>query len=173
MSFWEKFDEEQFLRQRRINLKDINKGYPDIFEAEWNKFLQSFDCSYFEGIDYKDLNGDGQPELFVSGPLVWRDGEEYIFQQTSLGLRMILFDPSNIENEIKNNKINGFPELVFKSNWSGGERTVTHYAYNGRAYLASKCFSEETMVRVNGEMIQVEKPRVSVTGCRRRDRIVD
>jgi hypothetical protein len=165
---WNNMDRQQFVQLRRSFLE---RAFPEVevrekIVTEWG--LKDLSCTYFAGAKPKDLNQDGVPEFVVTGRFEWRNGEEFIYAQTENGLKLILIDGYNIKTRIESKRRHGFPDITYFSNWSGGEREVKTYRFDGRVYVESECFSENHFIPRNGEIIQVDKLVRTRTKCDRR-----
>jgi len=156
-SFWEKLDKKNFIRIKVKELRNLNRDYPDLLREGVAKFERTFDCSYFgDRVEYTDLNGDAANELFVSGKFWMRDGEEFVFQEFNRKLKMILYEPYVIEKEVDSKTTRGFKNIRYMSNWTGGDRDVVDYTYDGKVYRPTRCFNETHFLKRNGEMLELK-----------------
>lgn len=152
VAFWEHLDKEQFLRQKQAYYRELQREHGrHFFSAEAKGLRQNFNCSYFTGVEYDDLNGDGIEELRVGGPFIHRDAEEFVFERSDRGLRMILADIYNIEFELRETTSHGFRDIVYSSNWSGGTRSIKHYKFDGRVYRQYKCYGQTNKIERNAQ----------------------
>jgi len=168
VSFWEKLDKEQFLRQQRAQL---DKSDAQRAKDRFADFERTFGCSHFLGVDREDLNNDGVDELKVQAEGGMRDWPTYVFQQTDSGLRMILAEAWTFEEEPATTTTHDFRDLVYFTNYSGGYREITHYQFDGKTYVPTKCFSEDHFVNRNGDHIPVDTPIAKRISCRDRSRV--
>jgi len=169
VSFWEKLDKEQFVRQQKAQL--LRNSGKEYFDKDFESFKEGFGCSYFTDVSRVDLNGDGLDEIQVQGEGGMRDWPTYIFRETDSGLRMILAEGWSFAETESGTGDRGFRNLAFTTNYTGRYREITHYRFIGKSYVATKCFSEDEYVRRNGDMIPLEKPMRKSISCRDRSRV--
>jgi hypothetical protein len=125
-------------------------------QDEWKDLDEVFYCSDLSRIVKEvDLNNDGENEIFISGKEVSNrgDSETYIFQKKNGKYKIILFDPSSIEKDIKRNKTKKYSDLVFSTNYVTTRRTHSIYKFNGERYERKKCLSEDHEIWKNGKII--------------------
>lgn len=169
VSLWEKLDKGQFLRQQEALLleRDPTRG-----RKRFADFEETFGCSYFLGVDREDLNGDGIDELKAQGEGGMRDWPTYVFQQTELDLRMILAEAWTFEQPSDGRFNHGYRDIVYETNYTGSYREITRYKFDGRHYISTNCYSEDSFENRNGDMVPLDKPVVKRISCRDRGRVV-
>lgn len=155
--------ENQYLLTVWNHLKK-DEDYKELFRRE-NKVT---DCSEVLGIsDAVDLNNDEEKEAVVSDN-GWRNG---VFSQSFWIVRKvgndykIILEGKNVEYEPKNQTTNGFFDINITTKWSGGERSLHLYQFNGSNYVPKKCYVEYDWVLKNDDWIQLEKPVISRVPC--------
>lgn len=184
VSFWEKLDKDAFLqfKKREIKIRNVDAAftsYPNSddsfreFEKDWNNFQTKFNCAYFSGIEdevgWADLNNDGEKEIFVIGEFSRYHGEKelFVFQKKKDVWKLILFDVGNEETRIRDNKTNGHFDIETKTSFSGGNRSIDTFRFNGKNYEERNCLSENTVIKKANETIVVDKPVVFREKCYR------
>lgn len=161
--FWENLDKDAFLKFKSLELKSLN--YPKDFQENWGA-SKNFDCSHFGGIEKEiDLNNDGEKEIFVVGIWYMRDSERMVFQKVNGQLKVIMYDLGSFEDEILEHKTNGFRDVKEITNWSGAERSIRIYNFDGKRYKKKKCFVESYMINKNGNMVLVNNSVITRTSC--------
>jgi hypothetical protein len=141
-----------------------DKDYKKLFDRE-NKIT---DCSEVLGVGgVVDLNNDGDKEL-IANDNGWLNG---VFSQSFWIVRKvgndykIILEGKNVEYEPKNQTTNGFFDINITTKWSGGERSLRLYQFNGSNYVPKKCYLEYDWILKNDDWIQLEKPVISRVPC--------
>lgn len=167
--FRDRLDKEAFLRLKRNQAEVSNEDGSASFQAQWARLSEKFTCKRFSDIEQKDLNDDGEEEIFAKGEITSNrsDREIFVFQSENGKLKPILYDVAGSFVEPTEKKFNGFSEIIIKSeHFTYGGRRVNRYRFNGKFYEPIKCVTEyEWETGVNGKTINYKKPRIEVETC--------
>jgi len=164
--FWRDLDKKQFVEIKRQYIISKNDSYPELFAEDWQKFLKRFGCRYFSIQRAVDLNGDGIKELLVEGEYggYKYDVEWFVFRRESDRWRVVLF---HVGDSVKVGwgKSKRFKNLVISTSFSGSERYLNTFSFNGRYYEESECISESYAVRAGGEILVNDYLTVKLEKC--------
>jgi hypothetical protein len=143
------FPTEPFCKDAKI-LPIWNQLIKDKSFKDWWKFSEgSFDCANALEIKEFDLNNDGQNEFLLRGknpPFCSAVGNcaFWIYQKEGQKYRKLLYstdyaDISELPNQVKETKTNGFSDIVLKGHITAGDTSYYFYKFDGKKYKQNKC----------------------------------
>lgn len=159
--------ENQYLLAVWNHLQKDN-DYKEIFD---NGIRQNDlkDCSEVIGIDELiDLNNDGNQEAIVTGR-GWLNGISeisiWIVEKNKESYRVILDNGLGIY-EIKNQKTEGFQDILISFKVSIQDSDKFLYQFSGKSYKPKKCWTETIAARDRQDRIyELKKPRIKNWNC--------
>ncbi len=93
------------------------------------------------------------------------DSELFVFQKQNGVWKIILYSIANAENEIQKTKTNNYFDIKTETSFSGGNRSIDFYKFDGKKYIEKVCFENGTVIDKGDETIVLNHPITTRSKC--------